>query len=92
MTVNTNPTSDNELPNKKYIDDSIEDTIVRFTETLRKYLKVSVGSDTYNLTKNNKIQLIDVTEVRYPNSGDSLLPERRIKNLNKDNGAKLGFF
>ena len=54
--VNRNPNSDNELSNKKYVVDSIgEDTIVRFNQTLQNYLKVSVGNDTYNLTKYNKI-------------------------------------
>ena len=87
ITINRNPTSSNELANKKYIDGSIgEDTIVRFNQTLQNYLKVSVGNDTYNLTKFDKIQLIDVTESGYPNNG---YPN---KNLNKNNGAKTGNF
>ena len=50
--VNRDPISDNELANEKYVDDSIEDgTILRFNETLQNYLKISVGNDTYNLTK-----------------------------------------
>ena len=50
--VNRNPTSDNELVNKKYIDNELDkNTIVRFNQTLSNYLKVSVGNDTYNLTK-----------------------------------------
>ena len=49
--VNRNPNLNNELSNKKYVDDSIgEGTIVRFNQTLQNYLKVSVGNDTYNLT------------------------------------------
>ena len=52
ITVNRNPTSDNELSNKKYIDDELDkNTILRFNQTLENYLKVSVGNDTYNLTK-----------------------------------------
>ena len=52
ITVNRNPSSDNELSNKKYIDDELDkNTIVRFNQTLQNFLKVSVGSDTYNLTK-----------------------------------------
>ena len=40
--VNRNPISDNEVSNKKYIDDSIaEGTLVRFNQTLTNYLKVS---------------------------------------------------
>ena len=50
--VNRNPTSDNEVSNKIYIDDELgKNTIVRFIQTLQNYLKVSVGFDTYNLTK-----------------------------------------
>ena len=43
ITVKRNPTSDNEVANKKYIDDSIEEgTIVRLNQTLSIFLKVSV--------------------------------------------------
>ena len=91
--VNRNPNLDNELVKKRYLDDELDkNTIVSFNQTLQIYLKVSVGNDTYNLTKYNKIQLIDVTEIRYPNIGITLLPKWKIKNLNKINGAKLGNF
>ena len=57
VTVKRDPSSDSELSTKKYIDDQLDkNTIVRFNQTLENYLKVSVGSDTYNLTKYNKIQ------------------------------------
>ena len=93
ITVNRKPIQDNELSSKKYIDDELDKyTTVRFNQTLQNYLKVSVGNDTYILTKYDKIQLIDVTEIRYPNIGITLLPKRKIKNLNKINGAKLGNF
>ena len=75
MTVNRNPTSDNEVPNKKYIDDELDkNTIVSFNQTLPDYLKVSVGNDTYNLTKYNKIQLTDVTIIKKGNTGWSVFP------------------
>ena len=36
ITVNRNPTSDNEVSNKKYIDDELDkNTIVRFNPTLQ---------------------------------------------------------
>ena len=57
--INREPISDNEVTNKKYVNDNIEaGTIPRFNQTLENYLKVSVGHDTYNLTKYNlnKIQ------------------------------------
>ena len=54
ITINQNPTSDNEVSTKKYIDDELDkNTILRFNQTLQNYLKVSVGNDTYNLTKYN---------------------------------------
>ena len=54
ITINGNPTSNREVSNKKYIDDDLDkNTIVRFNQTLQKYLKVSVRNDTYNLKKYN---------------------------------------
>ena len=93
ITVNSNPNLDNELSNKKYVDDSIaEGTIVRFNQTLENYLKVSVGNDIYNLTKYNKIQIIDTTEIRYPNTGSDLLQKWNIKCSNRNNVSKVGDF
>ena len=55
--VNRNPSLDDEVSNKKNVDDQIDkNTLVRFNQTLSNYLKVSVGNNTYNLTKYNKIQ------------------------------------
>ena len=52
ITINNNPTDDNHVSNKKYIDNELDkNTNVRFNQTLQNYLKVSVGNDTYNLTK-----------------------------------------
>ena len=36
-------------------------TLLKFNQTLQNYLKVSVGNDTYNLTKYDKIQIKDIT-------------------------------
>ena len=91
--VNRNPTSDNEVSNKKYIDDELDKkTKVRFNQTLQNYLKVSVGNDTYNLTKNDKIQIIDTTEMRYPNIGSDLLQKWNIKCNNKNNQSRITDF
>ena len=69
VTVNRKPTSDNELSNKKYIDDELnKNTIVRFNQTLQNYLKVSVENDTYNLTKYDKKEITDITNIIYPNT------------------------
>ena len=72
--VNRNPNSDNELVNKKYLDDELDkNIIVRFNQTLETYLKISVGNDIYNLAKNDKIQLTDTTIIKYPNNVGYLL-------------------
>ena len=93
ITVNRNPSVDNELANKKYVDDSIrEGTIVRFNQTLQNYLKVSVGNDTYNLTKYNKIQLTDTTIIKYPNNGGYLLQNWNIRCNDKNNNGKIQNF
>ena len=93
VTVNRNPISDNELSNKKYVDESIgEGTIVGFNQTLQNYLKVSVGNNTYNLTKYDKIQITDTTEMRYTNIGSDLLQKWNIKCNNKNNISKVGDF
>ena len=90
ITVNGNPTSDNEVSNKKYIDDELDkNTIVRFNQTLQNYLKISVGNDTYNLSKYDKIQIIDTTEMRYPKIGSDLLQKWNIKCNNKNNQSRI---
>ena len=73
-TVNRNPTSDNELANKNYIDDELDKkTVLIFNQTLENYLKVSVGNDIYNLTKNIKLQITDTTEIKFLYIGSDLL-------------------
>ena len=77
--INNNPTDDNHVSNKKYIDDELDkNTIIRFNQTLQNYPKVSVGNDIYNLTKYDKIQLVDTTEIRFPNEGKYLLQKWNI--------------
>ena len=52
ITFNRNPTSDNEVAFKKQLDDSKGNgNVLRFNQTIETYLNVSVGTDTYNLTK-----------------------------------------
>ena len=93
ITVNRNPTSGNELASKKYIDDELDkNTVLRFNQTLQNYLKVSVGNDTYNLTKYDKIQITDTTEMRYPNIGSDLLQKWNIKRNNKNNQSRINDF
>ena len=93
ITVKRNPTSDNELANKNYIDDELNNnTIVRFNQSLQKYFKVSIGNDTYNLTKYDKRNIIDITEMRSPISGQSLLQKWILKCVNNNYNAKINTF
>ena len=66
--------------------------MLRFNQTLQNYLKVSVGSDIYNLTKYNKIQLTDITIIKYPNSGGYLLQNWNIKCNDKNYNGKIQNF
>ena len=93
VTLNTNPNQDNELSNKKYVDDSIgEGTLVRFNQTLQNYLKVSVGNDIYNLTKYDKIQLTDTTTMKAGNTGGYVLPYWKIICNDKNTNGKITNF
>ena len=65
ITVIRNPISDYEITNKKYVDGELDkNTVIRFNQTLSNYPKVSVGNDTYNLTKYNKLLITDITEIK----------------------------
>ena len=93
ITINNNPTDDNHVSNKKYVDDELDkNTIFRFNQTLQNYLKVSVGNDIYNLTKYNKIQLTDTTVIKYPNNGGYLLQIWNTKCNDKNNNGKIQNF
>ena len=79
VTVKRNPIPDNELANKQNIDEELDkNSIVRFIQTLQNYLKLSVGSDTFNLTKYDKIQIVYTTEIKFPNEGKYLLQKWNI--------------
>ena len=93
ISVNRKPFSDKELTNKKYVDDELDkNTIVRFNQTLKNYLKVSVGNDIYNLTKYVKILITDVTEIKFPNIASDLLQKWVIYCNNKNNQSKINDF
>ena len=89
ITVKRKPSSDEELTNKEYVDDDLDkNTILRFNQTLQNYSKVSVGNDTYNLTKFDKILFTDATEIKFPNIGSDLLQKWIIYCNNKNNQSK----
>ena len=78
---------------KKYIDDELDkNTIVIFNRTLQNYLKESVGNHTYNLTKYDKIQITNTTEIKYPKIGSVLLQKWKIKCNNKIIQSRLTDF
>ena len=93
VAVNRNPSLDNELASKKDIDDELDKNfILRFNQTLQNYLKVSVGNDTYNLTKYDKIKLTDITTMKSGNTGAYLLPYWKIICNDKINNGKITYF
>ena len=76
ITVNRSPTEYNKVSNKNYFDAELDkNTIVSFNQTSQNYLKVSVRNDTFNLTKYDKTNVTDITEIRNPNTGQMLLPK-----------------
>ena len=92
MTVNRDPSSDSQLSTKKYVDDQLDiNTKVRFNETLENYLKVSLGNDTYKLTKDNKIQLTDNTINKTGINGLGVLPNWNIICNDENGNAYLEF-
>ena len=91
--INNDPSEDNHVSNKKYIDDELDkNTIVRFNQTLQNYLKVSVGNDIYDLTKYNKTVLVDETHIRYLNTGSDLLQRWKIRCSNKFGNSRVSDF
>ena len=90
ITINRKPTSNNEVSNKKYIDDELDkNTISTFEQTLQNYLKLSVGNDTYNLTKYDKIQIRDTRIIKHRNTDGYLLQKWVTKCNDKNNNGKV---
>ena len=93
VVFNRNPNSDNELANKKHVDDSRgEGNVPIFNQTLQNYLKVSVGNDTYSLTKSDEKQITDTLIIKYPNTGGHLLWQWYIKCNDKNIKGKIQNF
>ena len=70
VSVIRNPSSDNDLANRKYVDDLIcAGNVLVFIQTLEKYFKVFVVNDTYNLNKCDKIQTADTSNNETGKSG-----------------------
>ena len=94
ITINTTPTHNNHVTNKKYIDDELDkDTIVRLNDDSNdRYLKVNINNTTYNLQIYNKILLTDTTIIKFPNHGGYLLPNWRIFCNDRSNSGKIQNF
>ena len=93
ISVNRKHSSDNELASKKYIDDELDkNTVLRFNQTLQNYLKVSVGDDTYNLTKYDKIQITDTTIIKAGNTGANLIQNWNIIANDRNNNGNIHNF
>ena len=74
ITVNRALIVGNEISTKKYNDDELdENAILRFNQTVENYLRVSVGNDLQNLTKNYRTQIRDKTKIKNPNERGYLL-------------------
>ena len=94
ISVNRDPTSDNELASKKYFDDQLDaNTLVRLNDNSNnRYLQVRVNDIPYNLQIYNKAQIIDTTKIIYPNTGHDFLPNWKIVCNNKYNEGKPSDF
>ena len=94
ITINTTPTDNNHVANKKYIDDQLDkNTIVRLNDNSNdRYLKVNFKITIYNLQIYNKIVLSDTTIIKFPNNGDSLLPNWRLSCNDRNNNGNINSF
>ena len=78
MTVNRDPSSENEISRKIHIGKELDkNTFLRFIQTLENYLKLSVGNDTYYLTKYYKKPIMDTT-IFIKGNGQYLLPRWKV--------------
>ena len=84
-----NPSSDNEVSNKKYVDSIEEGTIIKFVQTFENNPKVSVGNDVYNITIFDKLQFRDTTVTKNPNSVKCLLQNWVIQSSDKNKNSKI---
>ena len=93
ITVNRNPSSDNALAKKNSLDDSLGgNSTLSFNQTLENCIKVSVGSDVYNLSKHDKKQIMDTTISKTGKSGTDILPYWKIVSNEENLGVKCRNF
>ena len=94
LQINNNPMDDNNVTNKKYVDDSIdESSIIRINDdSNERYLQARVNNVAYNLQIFNKAQMIHTTEIISPNKAGYLLQGWTILCNNVNGTGKLGDF
>ena len=81
------------MVSEKCVDDAIGDgNVLRFNRTLQNYLRASVGNDTCNLTKYDKIQKTDTTIMKTGKTGGYRLPYWKIICNDKNNRGKIQNF
>ena len=75
FTVSRNPPINEEVSNKKFVDDETDKKIfLNFNQTLQYYLTASVANKVYNLTKYNRKHERNTTIFKPDNSARYLLP------------------
>ena len=80
VTVNRNPTSDKELSDIVYVDDSLgEKTNLRPYQRLQQFVKPTAGNTVYSVEKSDKQQITETTVPNVVNSSGNLLQQRNIK-------------
>ena len=92
--INNTPTQDDQVTDKKYVDDNIdESSIIRLNDNSNdRYLQARVGNTAYNLQIYNKAQMIHTTELLSPNKAGYLLQGWTILCNNVNGTGKLGDF
>ena len=79
--------------NKKFVDDeSNKHPFLRFNQALLNILKVSVGNNEYNLTKDDRRQIISTTFIKTGNAGALLLPLWKMNCNDKNSAGKCQNF
>ena len=67
-------------------------TIISFDQVVQNYLKVFLGSNVYNPTKNEKVQISKVKRIQYSNWGGYLLQKLNDKCSDKNGSGKTQNF
>ena len=90
--IDRNPTIDNDLSTKNYVDDSMgKGSIFRYNQSIQKRFKVQIGNTEYNLTIPDRFYRTHTTRGKNPNRGGWLLQQWNIKCIDTINRGKKIF-